>query len=200
MLRWKLKKSVPFEVEETLVSYMRQASREAGVDIVTGLARHRIVREYEALVESAGMLPGVVLSSSLAAIALLEDERPTLMVRLSGPALTTAIVREGVLCGYRCTDLPGDIETLSPVVLLEEVYPVAAYYQDTWHEGIQAVRLAGLGNRLEEFIPSMQKELQCPVSSLVHPVEMEGRIRQDARPLVDRGLDGLLGWMMNRGA
>jgi len=31
-------------------------------------------------------------------------------------------------------------------------------------------------------------------------VEMEGRIRQDARPLVDRGLDGLLGWMMNRGA
>jgi len=200
MLRWKLKKSVPFEVEETLVSYMRQASREAGVDIVTGLARHRIVREYEALVESAGMLPGVVLSSSLAAIALLEDERPTLMVRLSGPALTTAIVREGVLCGYRCTDLPGDIETLSPVVLLEEVYPVAAYYQDTWHEGIQAVRLAGLGNRLEEFIPPMQKELQCPVSSLVHPVETEGRIRQDARPLVDRGLDGLLGWMMNRGA
>ena len=28
MLRWKLKKSVPFEVDETLISYMRQAPRE----------------------------------------------------------------------------------------------------------------------------------------------------------------------------
>ena len=70
MLRWKLKKSVPFEVDETLISYMRQAPREAGVDVVTALARLRIVREYESLVEAAGLHPGVVLSSSLAAIAL----------------------------------------------------------------------------------------------------------------------------------
>ena len=36
MLRWRLKKSVPFEAEETLISYMRQSPREDGVDIVTG--------------------------------------------------------------------------------------------------------------------------------------------------------------------
>src|SRR5260370_14315009 len=41
MLRWKLKKSVPFEADETLTSYMRQAPREAGVDVVTALARFR---------------------------------------------------------------------------------------------------------------------------------------------------------------
>jgi len=29
-------------------------------------------------------------------------------------------------------------------MLLEEIYPVAAYYQDTWREGIQQVRVAGL--------------------------------------------------------
>jgi type IV pilus assembly protein PilM len=44
MLRWKLKKSVPFEADETLISYMRQAPREAGVDVVTALARLRIIR------------------------------------------------------------------------------------------------------------------------------------------------------------
>jgi type IV pilus assembly protein PilM len=38
MLRWKLKKSVPFEADETLISFMRQAPREAGVDVVTALA------------------------------------------------------------------------------------------------------------------------------------------------------------------
>jgi len=29
MLRWKLKKSVPFEVDETLISYMRQRQERA---------------------------------------------------------------------------------------------------------------------------------------------------------------------------
>ncbi len=111
MLRWKLKKSVPFEADETVISYMRQAPREDGVDVVTALARLRIVREYEALAEGAGLYPGVVMSSSLAAITLLDDRQPTLLARVSGLALTTAIVREGVLCGYRCTELPAHAGT-----------------------------------------------------------------------------------------
>jgi len=52
---------------------MRQAPRGDGVDIVTGLARLRIVREYESLVESIGMSPGVVMSSTLAALPLLSE-------------------------------------------------------------------------------------------------------------------------------
>ena len=151
MLRWKLKKSVPFEAEETLISYMRQAPRDDGVDIVTGLARLRIVREYEQLAENAGMTPGVVMSSGLAAVPLLDDHRPTMMARVSGASLTTAIVREGILCGYRCTELPADAARLSPQALLDEIYPVAAYYQDSWREGVQGLRLAGLGTRTDQF-------------------------------------------------
>lgn len=200
MLRWKLKKSVPFEAEETLVSYMRQEPREDGVDIVTGLARLRIVKEYEHLAEAAGMRPGVVMSSSLAAVSLLDDRRPALMARLSGTTLTTAIVRQGVLCGYRCTDLPNDVSLLSPLVLLEEIYPVAAYYQDTWREGIETVRLGGLGNRFKEFARPIETELHCSVSSLVGGAEVEGRITPDAQPLVQRDMEGLLGWMMSRGS
>src|SRR6266705_3746717 len=75
MLRWKLKKSVPFEVDETLISYMRQAPRETGIDVVTALARLRIIREYESAAEQSGLQPGVVLSASLAAVALLADQR-----------------------------------------------------------------------------------------------------------------------------
>src|ERR1700741_273958 len=65
MLRWKLKKSVPFEVEETLLSYMRQPPRSEGVDVVTAIARLRIIREYEGLLEACNLRPGIVLSSSL---------------------------------------------------------------------------------------------------------------------------------------
>ena len=198
MLRWKLKKSVPFEVDETLISYMRQPPRESGVDVVTALARLRIIREYESLIEGADLHPGVVLSSSLAAISLLDDGCPTLLARVSGAALTTTIVRDGVLCGYRCTELPARGNDLTPQMLLEDIFPVAAYYQDTWHEGIQAVRVAGLGARLSEFVRPLEEEFRCEVHSLLDTAVSDGRIPAEARPLADRDLDGLVGWMLQR--
>ena len=199
MLRWKLKKSVPFEADETVISYMRQAPREDGVDVVTALARLRIVREYEALAEAAGLYPGVVLSSSLAAITLLDDRQPTLLARVSGLALTTAIVREGVLCGYRCTELPMHSGELTPQILLEEIFPVAAYYQDTWQEGIRSVRVAGLGPRLENFVQPLEHEFHCEVRSLLQTAVSEGRVPEDAQPMADREIEGLVGWMLHRG-
>jgi type IV pilus assembly protein PilM len=200
ILRWRLKKSVPFEAEETLISYMRQSPREDGVDIVTGLARLRIVREYESLVESMGMSPGVVMSSTLAAVPLLPDERPSLLARVAGTTLTTAIVRGGILCGYRCITLPADARQVTPQALLDEIYPLAAYYQDSWSEGIATVRLAGLYDRIAEFQEPFERELKCPVASLLTAAGEEGRIRSDEGPLADRGLDALIGWTLNRGA
>jgi len=60
-------------------------------------------------------------------------------------------------------------------MLLEEIYPVAAYYQDTWQEGIQAVRVAGLGARLPEFIRPLEDEFHCQVQSLMRTAAANGR-------------------------
>jgi hypothetical protein len=196
----KAEEAVPFEAEETLISYMRQPPREDGVDIVTALARLRIVREYESLVESVGLSPGVVMSSTLATIPLLPEGRPALLARVAGSTLTTAIVREGMLCGYRCITLPADARQVSPTALLDEIYPLVAYYKDSWSEGIAQVRLAGLYDRLGEFQATFERELQCPVRSLLAAADEEGRIRTDEQPLVDRGLEALIGWTLNRGA
>ena len=91
MLRWKLKKSVPFEADETLLSYMRQAPPEEGVDVVTAIARLRIVKEYEAVLENAGLRPGVVLSSTLAA------EHVCTMVRRMSTCRRPTSVRRNLL-------------------------------------------------------------------------------------------------------
>jgi type IV pilus assembly protein PilM len=200
LLRWRLKKSVPFETDETVVSFMRQPARAEGVDIVTALARSRILREYEQLLESVGVSPGVVMSSTLAALPLLNDRKPALLARVAGKSMTAAIVRDGILCGYRCVDLPAEETEITPQALLDEIYPLAAYYQDSWHEGISMVGLAGLSGRIEEFREPLERELHCPVGGLLSAAASEGHISSELRPLVERELDALVGWTLYRGS
>jgi type IV pilus assembly protein PilM len=198
LLRWRLRKSVPFDLEEMLVSYTRQAPRENGVNVVTALARLPIVREYEDVVRASKLRPGVVLSSAIAAVALVDDKRPALMVRIAGNALTTAIVRGGMLCGYRCTELPAHSSQLVPRMLLDEIFPVAAYFQDTWQEKVQSVVVSGLGARMRDFVPLLEGEFHCPVHSLLQTAIKSGRVPEPAQRLADRELEGLLGWMWYR--
>ena len=147
LLRWRLKKSVPFEAEETLISFMRQAPREEGVDIVTGLG----APAHRSRVRAAGGIGrhdagrGDEFHAG-GHSACWTTARPVLLARVAGKSLTTAIVREGILCGYRCIELPAEKPELTPQALLDEIYPLAAYYQDSWSEGI-AFRAPGRAGR-----------------------------------------------------
>jgi type IV pilus assembly protein PilM len=207
LLRWRLKKSVPFDVEETVVSYVAQPPRidpasgiSDGVDILAAIARQRIIRQYEELLEAEGFAPGVVLSSTLAVLPLLDGERPTLLARLAGTTLTTAIVRGESLCVYRCTEMSADASRLEPQALLDEVYPAAAYFQDSWRENVGQVRLAGFGARADEFRRALESGLGCSVSPLAASAFISGAMAGDSKAMMDRQFDALIGWMMNRGA
>lgn len=197
MLRWKLKKSLPFDENEAVLSFMRQTRQGTGCDVAVAIARQKIVREYETLVESAGLRPGVILSSCLTAVALQQGPKPTLLARVSGKSLTTAIVCEGILQVYRCTELSVPGRELTPQALLEEIFPVTAYYQDTWHNEVQAVLLAGLGARWREFVGPIENELRCPVRSLLESAVAGGQIPVEGRTLAHQELEGMAGWMLN---
>jgi type IV pilus assembly protein PilM len=198
LLRWRLKKSVPFDVDETVVSWMRQTGRHGSLEIVAAVARQRIIREYEEILESAGGQAGVVLSSTLSSIPLLESGGATLFVRLCGRTLTTVIVRSSALCVYRSSELNHDAATLDPQAVLDEVFPALAYDQDTWGTPIDRVRIAGLGDREEVFRRALAEELKCPIG----PVSAtEGALGLDVetRGLLDKDMEPLAGWVLNRG-
>jgi type IV pilus assembly protein PilM len=199
LLRWRLKKSVPFDVDETVVSWMRQASNTGNLEVVTAVARQKIIREYEEIVESLDAKVGVVLSSTLATLPLLEETGATLLVRMSGKTMTTVIVRQGSLCVYRSTDMPSEAAALNPQAMLDEIFPAVAYYQDTWGGSVDWVRLTGFGQREETFRRALAEELKCSVGSLS---ESEGASRLDsgAKDLLHQNLEGLVGWMMNGGS
>ncbi len=200
LLRWRLKKSIPFEAEETEVSWIRQPGRGGELEVVAAVARQSIVREYEQAVQAAGMLPGVVLSSTLAALPLVEDHRVVLLARLNGTFLTTAILAGNRLAVYRCTGMAADGSHLEVSALLGEVYPLVAYYQDSAHENVAQLLLGGAGGRFEEFREALVKEVNCPVSRLAPGAGPGERLPADAAGLLAQQLDGLVGWQLNRGA
>ena len=158
---------------------MRQTGRHGSLEIVAAVARQRIIREYEEILESAGGQAGVVLSSTLSSIPLLESGGATLFIRLCGRTLTTVIVRSSALCVYRSSELNHDAATLDPQAVLDEVFPALAYDQDTWGTPIDRVRIAGLGDREEVFRRALAEELKCPIG----PVSAtEGALAWMSRP------------------
>ena len=67
VVRFRLKKSLPFDVDKARVSYHAQKSKE-GVRVVAAVALASVVEDYEAVIQEAGFSPGVVLPSMLAAL------------------------------------------------------------------------------------------------------------------------------------
>jgi type IV pilus assembly protein PilM len=199
LLRWRLKKSVPFDMDETVVSWMRQSGRDGNLEVVTAVAQQRIVREYEEIVESLDSNATIVLSSTLSTLPLLEERGSTLLARMSGHTLTTVIVQGGSLCVYRSTEMAAESATLAPLAVMDEIVPAIAYYQDTWGGALDRVRLSGFGAREDLFGQALAGELKCPVGALSES-DIASQMDSGVRDFMHEGNDALVGWTMNRGS
>jgi len=196
LLRWRLKKSVPFDVEETVVSWGRQQGRDGNLEVVIAVARQQIVREYEQIVESLGAQAGVVLGSTLATLPLLEKRGATLLVRLCGRMMTTVLTSGESLCVYRSSEMPAGLAQLEPHAMLEEVFPAVAYYQDTWGATIDRARISGFGDRESVFGNALASELQIATAP-IGAAEAVAGLDSSAKDIINHGLDALAGWSLN---
>jgi type IV pilus assembly protein PilM len=129
VLRFRLRKMVPFDVEHAAVSYQVLTESKSELKVLAAVIPNAILQEYEAAVRAAGYEPGTVLPSSLAALAGIDSLEAVLTANLSGLALTTSITNGNDLLLYRTLDLPED-----PGLRLTEVQRgvavAAAYYED----------------------------------------------------------------------
>ena len=75
VVRFRMKKSLPFDVDKARVSYHAQKSKD-GVRVVAAVALASVVEDYEAAIRDAGYSPGVVLPSMLAALGAAEGSQP----------------------------------------------------------------------------------------------------------------------------
>jgi type IV pilus assembly protein PilM len=105
IVRFRLKKLLPFEADDAMISYQVMSSTKGAVRVLAVAMPRDILAEYETAMREAGYEPGAVLPSTLAAIPAVASSDAALIVNAGRCGITTAIVREGVLLLHRSIDL-----------------------------------------------------------------------------------------------
>lgn len=110
VVRFRLKKLLPFDADDAAISYQVMATAKDSVQVLAVAMPRELLADYESVVREAGFEPGAVLPSTLAALAgLPEAEAPALVVNAGRSGVTTAIVKAGVLLLHRTVDLGADL-------------------------------------------------------------------------------------------
>jgi type IV pilus assembly protein PilM len=119
VVRFRLKKLLPFEADNAAVSYQIMSSDRNLVRVVAAAMPREVLDEYELALRDAGYEPGAVLPSTLASLTLLHaraaEEKASLIVNANQYAVTTAIVRSGILLLHRTLDFTAEVPTLAEV-------------------------------------------------------------------------------------
>jgi type IV pilus assembly protein PilM len=178
LVRFRLKKSVPFDVESAAVGYYAQPSAGGKVDVVTAVAPVEIITRYEAPFRAAGMNPGFVTTSSLAMLELVESRQVTVVAKLSGRTLTLMVLKGGLLKLIRCLEV-GDVAA--------DLYPTFAYAEDQLGAKAELLLLCGFGAETGLRQSQFQAELGIPAEALQSRLGNPGEANA-----------GLIGYMQGR--
>ncbi len=148
VLRFRLRKMVPFDVEHGGVSYQILSQDKAECKVLTAVLPGPVLAEYEAAVRAAGYEPGAVLPGSLAALESADPMEAVLAVNLSGSGMTTLIANGQDLLLYRTLDLP-----TAPMARVSEIQRgvavAAAYFEDKLGATPRRLYYAGNHDMLE---------------------------------------------------
>jgi hypothetical protein len=157
-------------VESAAVSYWAQSAANKRVDVVVVMAPLEIVSRYEAPFRAAGMIPGLVTTSSVAALELAPEVGLNVVAKLTGHVLTVLVRQKGALKLARCLELPStDLADVSAVLL-----PTFVYVEDNLGGRAERLILCGFGGQADEAQRRFQEELCVEVEPLRSPLGTPG--------------------------
>jgi type IV pilus assembly protein PilM len=164
LVRHRIKKSIPFDLDSARVSYAVQSAGGTGkkYQVVVAVSALEIVARYEAAFRSGGFEPGYVTTSSLAALHLLEHDGIRVVAKLGGGVLSvSAVQREGLRLA-RCVELA----ELTADEVMAVLYPTFAYVEDQLAAKPKALELCGFGDLTEAVRTQCEGELEVEVKTL----------------------------------
>jgi type IV pilus assembly protein PilM len=161
LVRFRMKKSVPYNVESAALSYHAQAPGSDGkqVDVVVAVAPVEIVSRYEAPFRASGIEPGFVTSSALASLELVHENGVVVVAKLGGRIVTIMVLDRGALKLIRSLELSeGGVAEIAA-----DLYPTFVYVEDNLGAKAEKLLLCGFGNIAAPARERFARELNLPV-------------------------------------
>jgi len=173
LLRFRLRKSVPFHIDEARVSYSIQVQEPQRIDLLAVAIARPILEEYESLFSERGYRVGLVIPSSLAALPLFGRMEPkaglTLIAKIAGSTISVLLNHQGRLRLIRSLDLslaePGgrDGYTDAVLALLQQS---AAYAEDQIGSAAERILFCGFEDETESIAEIAEQEFNMPAARL----------------------------------
>ena len=170
LIRWQVKKSAPFPIEEASLTWTPGSQAiEGGHEFVVAVARQDVIREYESACESAGLHAGLVDLSTFSVVNcfLAGGRVPTgdwLVVQVRSDYTSIAIMRGADVIFFRNKG-EGEGDTLADLV-----HQTTMYYQDRLSgQGFTRVLVGGTGRPggdLEMARRGLEERLGVPVETI----------------------------------
>jgi type IV pilus assembly protein PilM len=157
LINFRLRKSVPFDIDEAALSYFPQNSKS----VVVTLAPAEIIAHYEAPFRAAGLNPGLVTVSSIALLELLPAKGSLLIARLSPGSLTIIAMKDGIVTIARSLEL-ASLDEVSAAL-----YPTMAYIEDQSGARPEQLYIAGFRGESHSAAARLATDLEVPVDSLL---------------------------------
>ncbi len=170
LIRFRIKKSVPFDVESAAISYFVQPAEAKKFDVVVVVAPLEVISPFEAPFRAAGLNPGLVTTSALAALNLVEAGGITVVAKVSGGVLTVMVLERGRLKLVRCLEVhANDIAEIGA-----DLYPTFVYVEDNFGAKADRLLLCGFAEHMETARQQFQDELGVEVQPVRSPLSLPG--------------------------
>jgi type IV pilus assembly protein PilM len=161
LVRFRLKKTVPFDVETASVAWFAQP----GNKVVTAVAPAGTIAQYEAPFRAAKLRPGVVMPAALAMLELLPQSGSFLVAHLHSGALSVLAVSNGILSLVRSLELTSHPDP--PADFLDEIvsglYATRIYMEDQGETKPERLYLAGFSDDTARTVQRLTSELDIPI-------------------------------------
>jgi type IV pilus assembly protein PilM len=170
LVRFRVKRSVPFDVDSAALSYWAQPVQGKKVDVVVVMAPLEVVSRYEAPFRMAGLIPGLVTTSSMAALDLAPEGGLSVLAKLTGRVLSVVVRDKAAVKLVRCLELPStELEDVAGVLL-----PTFVYIEDNLGGRAERLILCGFGAQTDDAQRRFQEELGVAVEPLRSPLGTPG--------------------------
>ncbi len=184
LFKWKLKKTVPFNIEDSHLAYLEQRGTDGKQVILTVNIHKEVLDQIEGLFEGLGIHVGYITLASFAAFELVRrqdpelQEKSVLFLKVRPFNVSSLIAQKGAVVFFRNIDresgatsgavnaASGDIGT-PEISLYDEIHPSLMYYQDKLGSStMDRIYISQLDDPDSEALASLSERSGSPVSSL----------------------------------